>query len=327
MHDFIHDVDQFDTSSEEGLEKKATRLMARRAELDGAGEDKFALVIWNGQDRLRKFPVASSQDVLDSHAALEKNADHLPDEIVKIARHHIEIAGREHLGRSLYGAVDRDVLTNVIYTDEIDRAAFDDKRSFVKESSAFTVGSQLSVSSADHVKEAENVFPMLGLRGREAYDAARTLIKAAEAYGHELSNPEVLRWGRDSLPQAFNEHVEYRSQMAPPNVKGLYDRFMKVAAERTITPIEAAECLHALDQLAAFAPIDAEKIANNRLGQSGLSAFEVVFPAEENVQVPDLTKVAEVFGEDFARVYDQDPSGVMAKLSKTERSLLEHLTA
>jgi hypothetical protein len=330
--DYIHSVDQFDaikSEKAEGLEKEAQRLLNRQAELQGASEADFALVLWTGSERLPKFPCGTARDIAESHAALEKSAAALPDELVKTARYHLELAGREHLGKSLYGEIEGQYLTNVVYTGEINQRAYQAKQEGLrKEAKAepLVIAGQYAVSEPWHVKMAEKLLERraLGLAPRDEYEACRSLVKKATDLGVEIESNYVRRYERSRMPASLGEKIAERRRMAPQQVKELYDRFEKSARSQRINLLDAADCLLAIDQLAGFTPIHpGEKLANSRIQDT---AYDVIFPVRpERVEEQDLTKAAAVFGQEFIQEYRAKGKPALDRLSAQERRLFASL--
>jgi hypothetical protein len=348
MQHSFNTVDQFDTISPEGdsgetLKKEASRLMGRQSELQNAAEEDFALVIWNGEDRLRKFPVSTGRDIMDSYRALEKNASALPDELVEVARYNIELASRDILGKSIYGEQSEEILktaavTNIVFVGEIDRNKFDDKvRGFNKTASEEPLylmqnedGGQFPLLTEEHVKVAERMMAkdQIYVRGKDAYEASRILIKRASQLGVELSEPCVTRYERDTLPGSFSEMIDSRVNAVQGDERAvnLYREFQKIASSACL--VDVAEALHAIDQVSGLAPFDSsEKRANSPLGTMIPVAFDTVFPTYEEPQESgqlelDFDKVASVFSREFATQLQNEP-GAIDHLTDVERRLLE----
>lgn len=328
-----HAVDQFDNSSED-MAKEASALTERRAQLADAPESDFALVLWNGMERSRKFPVASAQDVHDSHAALEKNASTLPDEVVKTARHFIELGAREHLQSSLYpDAISDDVVTNLVYSGDINQMAYAAKREvFTKEASTHFEIKELGTTiwGPTDVERCERTLasPHLNLTHRERYEASRSLLKAASLFGVEVSEPECLRYGRDETPDmnlVLSERATEARAVNAPKAAALYEKLASVASQNA--PVDVAEALEAIDRLAGFASLEGERVANTPIGLLFNPAFEEVFPIEQAQEEKgyDFDKVAGFFGDSFADSLRENPSKALQSLSSVERMALDNL--
>ena len=324
-------VDQMDA-----LEKRASFLLGRQSSLDQAPESDFALVLWNGQEKVRKFPISSPQDVLDSHEALEKNASMIPDEILKVARVNVEMAHRDHFGSPLYEDLNPEgIVTNSIFIDEIDQHAFEEKkRGFEKvahhDPSLYLTDNRFILETQEHVKTAAYSLEkgVVQLQGRDRAEASRRLIKRAQALGVELS-AEISRFGREEADPSLASHIESRKAITKEaQARGLYDQFMEKVGGASL--LDAAEALYAIDQLAGFEPLSKEEfVPNTPIGTVLPSAFDAVFPKTATVAPErsfDLQKVAHYFGPSFATQLEKGKPGLVDSLSEMEKSILDTCT-
>lgn len=324
-------ADQFDQSaSTADMEKHAAFLEARQAGLSSAPFEDFALVLYDGRSYARKFPVQTADDVRMSKEALDRSAAHIPEEAIKVARHHIELAGRAVLGESLYG---QDVvgpgvpLTNVLYAGHISRAAYEQQ--MAKTASAVPVDvllpghtlHEIPVPHEASVLQAERSLSKRAFRLTDAEQTAacRALVKRASALGVPLTSTDVTRYDRDALPAGFAGAVRARRELSSEKLAGYFDR---LAAEANDMGAEkAAECLRKLDVLSGLTSSPGRPMS--KVGHLVPAVDDVVFPVEERVAPEeDLSKIASLFGADFAASYRTDPSAASASLTPEERSLL-----
>ena len=323
--------DQFDQSvSTADMEKHASFLQERRDGLSSAPFDDFGLVLYDGRAYSRKFPVQTAEDVRMSKEALDKTADHIPAEVVKVARHFIEVAGRQLLGESLYGDAvslgEGAPLTNVVYAGQIDQRAYEaqlSKTASVVEVEALLPGhdTPLPVPHADAVLQAERGLAKRAFRLSEADQtrACRALVKRANDLGVSLTSDDVTRYGRDVLPLGFSQAVRYRRDQAPEKLASYFNR---LAAEADTMGVEkAAECLRTLDKLAGFSSEPGRPMT--KIGFTIPTVADVVFPVRETIRPEaDLSKVAALFGDEFVDAYRADPDRAKAILTSEERALL-----
>lgn len=322
-------ADQLDLRTAEGLDKTADWVEGRQRALADAPPSSFAVVLYNGQERMHKFPIGTAEDVEMSYAALEKNAGALPEEVVRVARYHIDLAGREKLGRALYGELTEEP-TNQIWSGLIDRMAYAQKVATEKTASSNHLlnaseghEARFPVNTPADAKEAEwymsaNAF---GLPNADLAEACAALVKRAQELGVPVSNPKVARFGRESLPADFAGHVRARAHDAPEARRPLYEQLITEAQD--LGPVKVARCLTLLDSLSGLS--GAANILAKTATVQHPCVLDVVFPEVERAVSPvSLEKVADAFGEDFAAALEAD-SSVVNTLSPAEKRVLSTL--
>jgi hypothetical protein len=315
------------------LDKEAETFYRRQAESADRPNSDFAVVIYDGHQTHKKFPVKTAEDLSLSQDALDRLAPELPDEIVKTARAYMEIASRRLTKTASSDfSLDDAPATNVVYTGDIDKRAYRNKladRQAERAKEASVGAGRFSAYDEPSVREIEGHFEAgLDAEPEEKARLARDLIKRASDLGVSLQSEEVLRYDRDALPATFKDEVEYRKMAAPAKLARYYDELAKeasqVGTEEGMTLVEVAECVRLLDKQAGFK----RPGGLSKLGSTAPGAYEVVFPREE-VEGPepvDTEKIAQHFGETFARRYESD-AGVAEELSPSERQMLQQIVS
>jgi hypothetical protein len=90
--------------------------------------------------------------------------------------------------------------------------------------------------------------------------------------------------------------------------------------------LKTASLLRKLDKAAGFEPMEGEKIAKSQ--RISPSAFDVVFPEDEppvKEASNNIEKVAEVFGDDFAEDYKNNPDEASSRLTGAEQKILRNI--
>jgi hypothetical protein len=336
MLDLFQIADQFDSGgSPEEMEKRASFLEDRQVKLASAPFEDFAVVLYDGTSYARKFPVQTAKDVQMSKEALDQNAPSLPEEVVKVARYHIELAGREKLGESLYSDVSLTDLdapkTNVLYAGAINRAAHAEKLAslekrasteyLVSAKSGMNVPAPQSVRGLREVERAleKNAYT---LTPDERVEAARNLAKVAARLESTVESQDLARYNREALPAKFASAIKQRQGYAPPVLRPYFDRLTKEAFDMGI--VRTAQCLRVLDQMAGFTAGPGRPMT--KVGHFFPSVDDVCFPVQEAVESEaDLTKIADVFGDTFATEFASDPQSAMSTLTAEEQRLLNGL--
>ena len=315
------------------FDKEASAYNKRENELSKAGNKDFAVVIYDGSSMHRKFPVKTAEDVEMSQKALARMKNKLPDEIVKTARHYIDIASRRHCKEAAYENLDQDPPnSNVVYAGEINKTAYrqkmqDKKVQQAKEASI--EGTSFATPDVKSLREVERQFEVgLDLGPKKTAEVAKELIKRAEKMGTDIRSDAVKRYDREHPPPYFSDEVEFRKMAAPDRLEDYYQELEKksslIGAENGMSLIEAAECLRILDKKAGF---------NNRpgglskFGSNAKSPYKIAFPVESSKLSNDLDveKVAEVFGKEFMNDYQNDPESAISTLSPAEREGLKSI--
>ena len=336
MLDLFQIADQFDSGgSPEEMEKRASFLEERQVKLANAPFEDFAVVLYDGTSYARKFPVQTAEDVRMSKEALDQNAASLPEEVVKVARYHIELAGREKLSESLYSdvaLVDADSpKTNVLYAGAINRAQYADKLAslekrasteyLVSAKSGINVPAPQSVQALREVERAleKNAYT---LTPDERVEAARNLAKVAGKLESNIESPELARYNRETLPAKFASAIKQRQGYAAPVLRPYFERLTKEAFDMGI--VRTAQCLRVLDQMAGFTAGPGRPMT--KVGHFFPSVDDVCFPVNEVAESPaDLTKIADVFGQTFAGEFASNPQAAMGTLTPEEQRLLNGL--
>lgn len=323
--------------SDEGLDKVAQSMQRRQAELEGEGSDAFALVVWDGYEQRRKYPVKTASDIRLSKQLLDVAADRLPHEIVKQAQFHIDLAAREVMGESLYPDTGESFATNVLYTEDIDQDAFREKLEGKTASSAdaYILNGRFPVTTEEHVREAEAHFRAgLGVSPVEEIEAAEKLASRAEEIGVEIKEASVTRYLRDQVPPSFQTRLMARKENAPEDLHGFYDELTEKSASAgrpgEMTLSEVAQCVELLDKHAGFVLEDGEY--NSKLASNTRGPYEMVFPVGEEIAEEktasahdETEKLAGFFDADFLESFRSDRDAALESLSSSERQLADGL--
>jgi hypothetical protein len=324
LNRLIQQVDQFDsppTQQREEAEKVAKTLNDRRKALENAPKSDFAVVLYNGRDQHRKFPVQTETDIRMSKEALDEREHQLPEEIVKAAKYFLDQAAREKLAEPLFEERPEKQATNTVFVGQIDVSEWEEqveKTATAQDPVFLDLGDfSVPVQTKGQVKKAEKILKHgVGLDKEARCDACRKLASQAEKLGADLSSTSVTRYDRESLPSNFQENLNIRKQRAPTEVRPFYEELKKSASSMPLPKV--ARKLRRLDQVSAFAPMEGEKMAH----QMSPSAMSVVFPENEPVRKEaSIGKVAEVFGEDFAERYKKEGEAVLDDLNSAEKDL------
>jgi hypothetical protein len=319
----IQQVDQFDSApskQREDAEKVAETLNNRREALDGAPKSDFAVVLYNGHDQHKKFPVQTETDIRMSKEALLEREEKLPEEIAETARYFLDQAAREKIAEPLFEERPDRKATNTVFLGKIDLS---DWQSAAAEKTAqapahLDLGDfSVPIQTEGDVKKAEKLLEHgVGLDKEDRCRQCRALAKQAENVGAELTADSVTRYDRKSLPANFQKHMNLRKKQAPEEVQPFYEELKKSAGSMPLPKV--ARKLRRLDELSAFAPMDGEKMAH----QMRPTAMGVIFPeTEPSTKEASLGKVAEVFGDKFAERYREEGKSVLEDLNSAERQL------
>jgi hypothetical protein len=331
LESLVHRIDQFDDSPEsarENAEKIAETLNERKKALKEASADDFAVIIYDGRTHHRKLPVKNETDIKMSKEALDNRRDQLPDEVVKTAEYYIDRASREKMSKTAYEEAPEKQATNVVYIGEIDKRAWNKKQSDVEgdEEVMKMGGMEYPLNTSSHVKRAVSLFES-GAASAEPMERAKTaqkIARRADELNVDVESAEVNRYDRESLPVNFNNYVSYRKRRAPEKLASYYDELEKKA--ESVSLLKTASLLRKLDKAAGFEPMEGEKIAKSQ--RISPSAFDVVFPEDEppvKEASNNIEKVAEVFGDDFAEDYKNNPDEASSRLTGAEQKILRNI--
>lgn len=324
LNRLIHQVDQFDSppsQQREEAEKVAETLNSRREALEDAPKSDFAVVLYNGHDQHRKFPLQNETDIRMSKEALDQREEQLPEEIVKAAKYFLDRASREKLAEPLFDRRPEKQATNTVFIGDIDLSGWQEqveKTATAQDPVSLDLGDfSVPVQTEPQVKKAEKMLKHgVGLGPEDRCEACRTLANQAEKVGADIEADSVSRYDRQSLPRNFEENLNIRKQRAPTEVRPFYEELKKSASSMPLPKV--ARKLRRLDQVSAFAPMDGEKMAS----QMSPRATSVVFPeSEPAAKKQDLDKVAEVFGDEFADEYRENGKEALKKLNSAEEKL------
>lgn len=315
-----HINDQFDRGRDEAA-KLADTLSARKEALKEASHDDFAVVLDDGREKRPKFPVQTETDIRMSKEALNESRGEMPDEVVKTAEYFIDQHAREKLAEPAFPDRPDPQATNIVYVGSIDKQAWQEKkaRSRSPDTTITIDGMEYPLDTREHVKAAEKMLDATPLPARTMCEKARPVLKQASATGADITKESVQRFDRSSVPVRFEEHVDARRSRAPEELKPMYEELKKRASNTDLPDL--ARKLRSLDEVAGLAPMDGEKMAS----KISPTAHEVVFPVSERPkQERDLSKVAEVFGEEFAEEYKSKGESALQALSSAERDLFRN---
>ena len=348
MIDFLQRLDAPLVSDSTVSLEKAAQLKRRQDDLSDAPTSDFALAIFDGHQTHRKYPVKTAADVALSKDALEAAAAELPAEVVKTARFFIDLASREHCGAPAYktdpetGEALEVAHTNVVYTGHVDHREYVQKLASRKTDAPgeeALIGGRFYVLDAAGVREAERHFEIgFDADMAKTASAAVQLVKRAEHLGVTPESREVTRFDRTSVPAGFDDQIAYRRSNSPEVLRSYWDDLSKEASSaRTREDVlEVAQCVALLDRYAGLTPADNEKTASANSAAFGgrvlvdgtPGAYDLVFPFEEaEATEADLSKVASVFGDEFADRLRSDRKAATESLQPSERMLLGRLVA
>lgn len=310
-------------------------------ELQERPDKDFALVTYHpGQGEMKKFARYNKEITEINLNLLEKEADSLPDEIVKKAAHNL-VQAADDFGLDYEGELRKYAEEQGGYTDpsinltDVDEFAYQQKIASVEPIQKWAMPSlaKYPLETSRQIEEACNYFEKHAneFDPVDALEFAVNVKKAAEAKEGVHPSDKIEKFASID-PSMFNEdlptHIDVRKSYLTPEQDdeySLYDEFTKKASE--LKPSKAAQLLERIDKEAELDRAWGKGLENPMLAVFGkkftkkasagpsLAELQALDNAELTAIVGNST-IKELKSDEGVAVYNSLPTPIKREIDK-----------